>query len=107
MNGTLVYFGIFVFTVVVLIAGGYLIFGTSSLREAWGRHTEQQQIRERQRAEVYAARQREREFGIQVGIPPNAVLDSATEWMTRAGYGVESRTSNSITFVREKEAKAV
>lgn len=114
MSNTLADVGIFVFTVVVLAAGAYLIFGSSFLHEGRQRF---RQARAR-RAEIHAAslreaderrraeevRRRGRESGFQVDLLPDAVIDGTIEWITRSNYGIESRTSNAVTFAREMEA---
>lgn len=53
-----------------------------------------------------AAAVREQEVGIEVALPPRAVLDRAVEAMTRAGHTLEDRSQNSLTFARRQEPSA-
>lgn len=60
-------------------------------------------IPERLRA-LYAAATRERAVGIEVALPPRAVLDRAVEAMTRSRmHALEARSENSLTFVRREK----
>lgn len=50
-----------------------------------------------------ASRSLERASGIEVSASPAEVLDRATEYMARCGYGVETRTASSATFARSAQ----
>jgi hypothetical protein len=102
------------FAVVALLLGGlgvYFLGGGPYLAEWWGNFKEwwertkaNEAARAAQRQEMYAREQHERELGIEVGLPPSAVLDRAVEAMTRSGYGLEARTDTAATFARHQGA---
>jgi Short C-terminal domain len=111
------------FFVVALLLGGfgfYMLGGGPLLTEWWegfkewrertraeqasrrARLEEEQASRRARLEEERALEQREREFGVEVGLLPSAVLDRAVEGMTRSGYGLETRTENATTFARHQ-----
>lgn len=99
------------FILFALVVGGgvfYLVIGPERLREtlseAWENHRERHAERRAQTQVLEAARRREREVGVEVGLSPAAVLDRAVEAMTRGGYGLESRSENTVTFARHEGA---
>lgn len=49
---------------------------------------------------------REKEVGIEVPLSRSEALDRAVEFMTRSGHALESRTGNSLTFVRRQKPSA-
>ena len=53
--------------------------------------------------EANARLAQERASGIEMALAPAEVLDIVTEDMTRSGYGVESRTENTVTFSRSAQ----
>lgn len=51
----------------------------------------------------HASYKREREVGIEIRLLPGDALDRAVEDATRAGYVLESRSKNALTFVRREK----
>ena len=93
------------FVVVALLLGGlglYYVGVFPVFGRWWERFKAWRAAQVAYNRELLAQRQRERE--IEVASPPEALLDGAIERMTRGGYGIESRTSNTVTFARHEGA---
>ena len=90
-----------------LVVGGsvfYVVRNPESAQDAWRKLKEEWAERRAERRAREVARRREEEVGVEVGLPVAAVLEQAIEFMTRAGYGIESRTENTVTFDRHEGA---
>jgi hypothetical protein len=89
--------------VAVLLVGGigvYLLKNT----ERWARVRERDAARFARAQEINAARQRAMEAGVEVGLPPAVALEWSVEAITKAGYALQNRTENSVTFARDEGA---
>jgi hypothetical protein len=90
--------------IVLLCAGAYVGARTGLLQQAW-------ESIQRSMAEASARSDQHRAAvageqdigGIETSLTPANVLDGVTEIMTRSGYGVESRTENTVTFAKSAQ----
>ncbi len=82
--------------VAVLLAGGvgaYFGVKTGAFQRLWDTFKAKR-----------AARQREREIGVEVSLPPADLLDYVVEDMLDEGWALQGRTATTATFVRDQGA---
>ncbi len=93
--------------VLLLVSFGLYYVGAGGVLLGWWERLRAWEAGRRARFEaIEAARRREREVGIEIGLPPSKALDGAVEVMTRGGYSLESRTENTVTFARSGQINA-
>lgn len=74
------------------------------IKEWWKRSQAENAAAKARMAQLSAELLQEQRFGVVVSASPEVVLDQATEYMTRTGYGIQSRTGNTATFARDEGA---
>lgn len=91
----------------ILLLGGFALYQPGArevLVDSWERFKAYYAANQARMEAAGEARRREKELGIEVGLPPAEVMERAIEFMTRSNYGIESRSENSATFARHQGA---
>jgi hypothetical protein len=109
-TGAILFFA-FVFVVLAGGIGVYFLYTAGLLdgyldwtRMRWANYNAEREEQKRARAALAEASRREQHYGIETPLAPEALLDGVAEGMIRKGWGIQSRSGNTVTFSRDEGA---